>query len=157
MEQIQILTKKEYLGLPPFKQEEYVERKIKEILKAHKNGVTIQGIIDKTPFTRPTVTKHLERLVSCREGFKRKFGNLYLYFPNSRSVYPDKTISLEIDNKRKFIGTIINNNYGEFVFIEEIGGEGISGGGFLVKKEEFIMFKEFINKIAEGIKKDGIK
>ena len=155
MEQTQILPKKEYLGLPPSEQEKYVERKMKEILKAHINGITIQDIVGKTPFTRPTVTKHLERLVSCREGFKRKFGNVYLYFPNSRAVYPDKTISIEIDNKRKFIGTMVNNNYGEFIFIEEIGGEGISGGGFLVKKEEFIMFREFINKISGEMKKDG--
>jgi len=157
METTQILAKKEYLGLPPSEQERYVEKKIKEILKLNKNGVTIQTIVDKTPFTRPTVTKHLERLVSCREGFKRKFGNVSLYFPNNRAVYPDKTISFELDNKRKFIGSLINNNYGEFVFIEETGGEGISGGGFLVKKEEFIMFKEFIEKIYKEIKKDGNK
>lgn len=155
MQVIQLLTKKEYLGLPPSEQEKYVERKIKEILKAHKNGITIQEIISKTPFTRPTVTKHLERLVSCREGFKRKFGNVYLYFPNSRAIYPDKVVSLEIDGERKFVGTLINNNYGEFIFIEEVGGEGISGGGFLVKKEEFIMFKEFINKVNGELKKDG--
>lgn len=149
----EILKKKEYLGLAPSEQEKYVERKIKEILKINKNGVTIPEIVSQTPFTRPTVTKHLERLVSCREGFKRKFGNLYLYFPNSRAVYPDKTISIEIENKRKFVGTLINNNYGEFIFLEEIGGEGISGGGFLVKKEEFILFKEFIDKISKEVSK----
>lgn len=157
MEQIQILTKKEYLGLPPSEQEKYVEKKIKEILKAQINGVTIQLIVDKTPFTRPTVTKHLERFVSCREGFKRKFGNVFLYFPNSRAVYPDKTVSMELSGKRKFTGTLINNNYGEYIFIEEIGGEGISGGGFLVKREEFIMFKDFINQLSSEMKKDGNK
>ncbi len=150
-----ILSKKEYLGLPPSEQEKYVEKKIKEILKMNQNGITIQAIVDKTPFTRPTVTKHLERFVSCREGFKRTFGNLYIYFPNSRAVYPDKTISMEIGNKRTFVGTLINNNYGEFIFIEEMGGEGISGGGFLVKKEEFIIFKEFIEKVFNEVKKDG--
>ena len=129
MESLQILPKKEYLGLPPSEQEKYVEKVIKKILKLHKNGITIPEIVNKTPFARPTVTKHLERLVSCREGFKRKFSNLYLYFPNGSAVYPDKIINLEIENKRKFVGTLINNNYGEFIFIEEVGGEGISGGG----------------------------
>lgn len=152
---VQVLKKKEYLGLPPSEQEKYVEKKIKEILKLNKNGVTIQTIVNKTPFTRPTVTKHLERLVSCREGFKRKFGNVSLYFPNSRAVYPDKTISVELNNQRKFVGTLINNNYGEFIFIEEVGGEGVSGGGFLVKKEEFIIFKEFIEQVNNEVKDNG--
>ena len=157
MKQIQLLTKKEYLGLAPSEQEKYVGRKIKEILKEHMNGITIQEIINKTPFTRPTITKHLERFVSCRKGFRRKFGNLYLYFPNSRAIYPDKTIFIELDNKRRFVGTLINNNYGEFVFIEEVGGEGISGGGFLVKREEFIIFKEFIERLSGEVKKHGKK
>jgi hypothetical protein len=147
----EILSKKDYLGLPPHKQENYVYEKIKEILKLNKNGITISVIEEKAPFTRPTIIKHLERLVSAREGYKRTLGNTNVYFPNGSAVYPDKTVKMTIADSRFFKGTFLNNGYGEFVFIEESGGSGISGGSFMIKKDEFETFKDFINKLSKEV------
>ncbi len=146
-----ILSKKDYLGLPPQEQEKYVFGKIKEILKKNKNGITISIIEKETPFTRPTIIKHLERLVSSREGYKRTIGNTNVYFPNGSAIYPDKTIKERINDTRFFRGTLISNNYGEFVFIEEDGDSNISGGSFMIKKNEFDKFKDFIIKVSEGV------
>lgn len=147
----EVLAKEKYLGLTPLEQEKYIERKMKDILHKAPFGITISDITDKTPFTRPTVIKHLERLVSCREGYKIKRGNVFIYYPNGKSVYPEKHLKFEIGNGKFFKGTLLENNYGNFVFIEIEGSEDISGGGFLVRREEFPMFVEFINKISKEV------
>jgi len=147
----QIISKKDYLGLPPQKQEKYVFGKIKDVLKMNQNGITISVIEKKTPFTRPTIIKHLERLISAREGYKRILGNTNVYFPNGSAVYPDKTVKETISDDHFFKGTFLNNGYGEFVFIEEHGGSGISGGSFMIRKIEFNIFKDFINKLGKEV------
>ncbi|MEA2037619.1 MAG: hypothetical protein U9O94_08975 [Nanoarchaeota archaeon] len=147
----EIMDKKDYLGLPPHKQEKYVFDMLKNILKRNKNGITISVVEKKTPFTRPTIIKHLERLMSAREGFKRKLGNTNVYFPNGSAIYPDKTAREIIEDTRAFKGTFINNNYGEFIFIEEEGNSGISGGSFMIKKEEFKIFKNLVNRLNKEV------
>jgi hypothetical protein len=144
-----ILPSNAYLGLPPLEQEKYVEKTIKEILHANPMGITITDITDSAPFTRPTILKQLERLVSCREGYKIKRGNVFVYYPNGKAAYPSKEIKLEISEKRSFKGTFLENSFGKFIFIEEDGNEGISGGGFLVKKEDFPAFMDFIQKLSK--------
>ncbi len=148
-----ILSKNDYLALPPQEQEKYVRRQLREILKSHKNGITISEIDEKTPFTRPTIIKHLERFASTREGFRRKVGTSFVYYPNGSSVYPDKIIKTEISKDRAYRGAFINNNFGEYVFIEEVGVEGIAGGSFMIKKDEFSLFKEFIEKLTAEVAK----
>lgn len=144
-----MLSKKEYLGLPPLKQEKYAEDLIKRILHENQLGITISDITKHTSFTRPTVLKHLERLVSCREGYKIRRGNVFVYYPNGKAAYPEKHTQVRIDDKRAFKATLLENNYGKFVFIEETGDAEISGGGFLVKREEFDLFRELVEKISE--------
>ncbi len=145
------MSKQRYLGLPPAEQEKYVEKKIKELLHKNQFGITISDIMTKTPFTRPTVIKHLECLVSCREGYKIKRGNVSVYYPNGKVVYPEKQVKVEITNNRSFTATLLENNFGNFVFIEENGGEGITGGGFMVKRDEFPIFKELVELISKKV------
>ena len=109
-----IMKKEDYLGLPPHEQERYVERQIKEILHRNKNGITISVVNEKTPFTRPTIIKHLERFVSAREGFKRKMGNTYIYFPNWHAEYPESIVKEHIEDGRYFKRNLLNKNFGEY-------------------------------------------
>lgn len=146
-----ILSKQKYLGLPPLEQEKYADKTVKWILHNSQMGITISDITTKTPFTRPTVLKHLERLISCREGYKIKRGNVFVYYPNGKAVYPENQLKVEITNKRMFKATMLQNNYGNFIFIEEDGGEGISGGGFMIKSDEFHIFMELMNKVSKRV------
>jgi phage pi2 protein 07 len=150
-----VLKKEKYLGLTTLEQEKYIEKKIKEILHSSPIGISISDITTKTPFTRPTVIKHLERLVSCREAYRIKIGNVFVYYPNGKAVYPEKQIKFEIDECKFFKGTLLENNFGKFIFIEIDAKEDIiSGGGFLVKREDFPLFTEFINKLYKEIQND---
>lgn len=131
----QIMDKKKYLGLSPQDQEGYIAKKIKEILEINPNGVTIPDIVEKTPFTRPTVIKHLEKMVSSREAYKIKVRNFAIYYHNGQVVHPELTIKKETLDGTTFRGSFLNNNFGKFVYVEDLKGSGVSGGSILIKRE----------------------
>lgn len=147
-----ILAKGKYLGLPVSEQDRYVDKKIQEILHDNHNGISISDIASKTPFTRPTILKHLESLVSCREAYKIKHGNFSMYYPNGKAVYPQGQLDMPIDDNNSFKGTVLQNNYGRFIFMEVQGNEEVSGGSLLVRVQDFPLFIDFVDNIRKGIK-----
>ncbi len=146
-----MLSKSKYLGLPINEQERYVDKKLKEILHDNGNGIAISDIASETPFTRATILKHLETFVSCREAYKIKHSNLSLYYPNGKAVYPQGQLNMSIDDDKSFRGTLLQNNYGKFVFMEIQGKEEISGGSLLVRVQDFSIFTDFVNNIKKEI------
>ncbi|ODS36160.1 hypothetical protein BEH94_08435 [Candidatus Altiarchaeales archaeon WOR_SM1_SCG] len=150
-----IMEKKVYMGLAPKDQEEYVERKIEDIVKINSNGITISDIFNNTPFTRPTVIKHLEKMVSSRKAYKIRRGKqIFVYYPNGRPVHPEYRIEKKsIENEINFRGTFLNNNYGKFVFLESLNQGNISGGSMLIRRSDIQSFFEFIKEVIEKDKK----
>ena len=143
-----IADQKKYLGMSPHDQENYIEQKIREIVKMNHNGVSIPDIAENTPFSRQTIIKHLERMVSCREAYKIRRRNLTTYYPNGRIVHPEYQENIETDKGHLFRGTFLNNNYGEFIYVEDINNEGISGGSMLINLEKLNDFNELINRLS---------
>lgn len=146
---IQVLEKKKYIRMNPQDQEEYVNKKIKQILHLNPNGIAIPEICETTPFTRPTVIKHLERLVASREAYKIRRRRLTIYYPNGRIVHPEAMIKIENETGGIFRGTFLNNNFGEFIYIEEVNNKNISGGGMLISMKNFESFKDLIQGIEK--------
>lgn len=144
-----IIEKKKYSRMNPNDQEEYIEKKIKEILDSNPEGVTIPEIDEKTPFSRPTIIKHLERLVACRDAYKIKRRKLTIYYPNGRIVHPEHMVKIENDTGGIFRGTFLNNNFGQFVYLEEINDKNISGGGMLMNIKNIPIFKDLVDKLEE--------
>ena len=146
---LQIIDKKKYGKMTPQDQEEYVEKKIKQILQLNKDGITVPEVCEITPFTRPTIIKHLERLAASREAYKIKRRKLTMYYPNGRIVHPEAMIKIENDSGGTFRGTFLNNNFGEFIYVEEINNKHVSGGGMLISIKNFDSFKELVDRIEE--------
>lgn len=48
-----------------------------------------------------------------------------------------------------FRGTFLNNNYGEFVYIEDVNNKGISGGSMLISINHVDDFKDLINRLSK--------
>lgn len=145
----EMVSKETYLGLAPQKQEEYVGKKLKELLELNANtGVTIPEIEVDTPFTRPTIIKHLERMISSRQIYKIKRGALTVYYPNGKIEHPELMLEVSSDLGTKFRGSFLNNNFGKFLFIEDLT-KNISGGSMLIKINDVKTFREFVNKLAD--------
>jgi len=145
----QISDPKKYLGMSPHDQEDYIEKKIKEIVKLNPNGISVPDVAENTPFSRQTIIKHLERMVSCREAYKIKRRNLTTYYPNGKVVHPEYMENVETEKGHVFRGTFLNNNYGEFVYIEDVNNHGVSGGSMLISLEKVDDFKDLINRLAK--------
>lgn len=144
---LQTLDKKKYSRMTPQDQEEYVGKKIKQILHLNPDGITVPEICETTPFSRPTIIKHLERLNASREAYKIKRRRLTLYYPNGRIVHPEAMIKVETENGGILRGTFLNNNFGKFIYLEDINDQNISGGGMLISLKNFESFKDLIQKI----------
>lgn len=144
-----IADQKKYLGMSPHDQEEYIEQKIKDIVKLNPNGISVPDVAEKTPFSRQTIIKHLERMVSCREAYKIQRRNLTTYYPNGKVVHPEYQEKIEMEQGHVFRGTFLNNNYGEFVYIEDVNNKGISGGSMLISLDHVDDFKDLINRLSK--------
>src|SRR5437879_2621761 len=75
----EVLGQEEIKALRPSDRESYVESILQEILAINSRGVTISQVVDSTGFTRETVSKHLERLVTTREAYKLDRGVSVFY------------------------------------------------------------------------------
>lgn len=150
-----IFSNEKYSAMAPSQKGKYVEKKIDEILRLNTQGITLGDIGQNTPFSRPTIIKHLENLTSRRQGYKILRGNTYVYYPNSKAVYTTQPVEINIDSKRKYSGRIVENDFGQFVFLEERGNMQVAGGSWLIPREEWDTFKSFIKKIDTEVLKDG--
>ena len=144
-----IADQKKYMGMSPQDQEVYIEQKVKDIVKLNPNGICIPDIAENTPFSRQTIIKHLERMVSSREAYKIRRRNFTTYYPNGRVVHPEYQEKIETGPGHAFRGTFLNNNYGEFVYIEDINNNSISGGSILISMELVDDFKDLINRLSK--------
>lgn len=140
-----LIDRKQYLGMNPQDQESYASKKIKEMLTLNsEQGVTIPDILETTPFSRPTVVKYLEQLVSSRAGYKIKRRNLTYYYPNGTIAHPELRLSKKSDRTGlELRATFLNNNFGEYLYIEDVSSK-LSGGGMLISTKDLPFFREFI-------------
>lgn len=142
-----IMEKKKYLGLSPQDQEEYIVKKIKEILEINPNGITIPDIVENTPFTRPTIIKHVEKMISRRDAYKIKIRNFTIYYPNGQVVHPELTVKRESKGGTIFRATFLNNNFGKYLYIEDLNSDQVSGGSILIKRENLDDFSKLVSDI----------
>jgi len=106
-------------------------------------------VAENTPFSRQTIIKHLERMVSCRESYKIRRRNLTTYYPNGKVVHPEYQEKIETEQGHVFRGTFLNNNYGEFVYLEDVNNNGVSGGSMLISLDSVDDFKDLINRLSK--------
>lgn len=150
-----IMERKVYQGLSPQDKEEYVQRKVLEILEMNPNGVMIPEIDEVTPFTRPTIIKHLEKLVGLRKAYKLRRGRKYfVYYSNGSPIHQEYRIETKgTDGSPSFRGTFINNNFGEYVFLEDLALQSVAGGSILIKRSDMQRFLEFVKDVSDQEKK----
>jgi len=142
----QIVRKSVYRGMNPQEQEDYVARKMKEILFMNVPGISIPVIDKATPFSRPTIIKHLEKMVSTREAYKIRHPNLTIYYPNGKPVHEKAQFQMVSELGTPFRVTFLNNNMGQFFYVEDLSTRSISGGSILIKKDDLAFFVKVIKE-----------
>jgi DNA-binding transcriptional ArsR family regulator len=103
----------------PHLRDQFANNMIVEFLERSPNGVTIKQIIEKTELARPTIVRHLERLVALRYARKRDFGYVSLYY---KGGYPEEETSEseKFSDDTSFTFQIVNRGAdGNFIYVQE--------------------------------------
>lgn len=150
-----IVEKHKYSGMSPQEQEQYIQKKLKEILALNPNGITIPDIEENTPFTRPTIIKHLDRMVSSREAYPIKRRNLTVYYPNGQPNHPEYTIKEKFNTGTEVRITFLDNESvgGKFVFLEDLSTDQVHGGSLLIRLQDLPFYKNILEKAISTSKK----
>lgn len=127
LETPEILSREEYLELPPDERGEYLRRMIKKTIEMNPKGISVSDLASNLPFDKRAISKHLEVLEHTREIFTSKIGPTVLYHPNERPVHPGYEDEFEIQDHEYGIYHI-KTRLGEFILLQEIKGGKIKGG-----------------------------
>lgn len=150
-----MLTKQEYMKLPPQEKERYVRQILRKIVEDNQNGVIVSQLSKKLPFSSRTIEKHLSILTYTNEIYTVKIGPTILYLPNSKAMHHVLEKSLKTES-REYDAFMLQNRLGEFVFIQEKKVNRIRkemGGGILIPMQDFEIFVEYMKETVDYIKK----
>lgn len=112
-----IFSADEIKRLSPSERDSYIQNIILEILGLNKH-VTISQLSEQLPFSRPTVTKHLEMLTAIGEAYCIQMGNLSVYSKNGKIVHEADVQSMVVHNKT-YTFYKLKNQEGDFLYIQE--------------------------------------
>lgn len=148
-----IMPKEKYLGMATNDQEEYIKKKVIEILEMNPNGITIPDIVDNTYFkSRQTLIKHLERFISSGRAYKIKRRNLTTYYQNGIPERKEAEFKKETSSGSMIKGKVLKNDFGTCAYLEY--DDKVIKGGILIKENDLNDFNDILNKIIKVVKND---
>lgn len=132
--------------------DQYANNLLIEYLERNPNGVTIKQIVEKTGLARPTVVRHLERLVALRHIRKRDFGYVSLYYKGGY-IDEESSESEKFSNDTSFTFQIVNRDADEsFIYVQEkqlneFREEKVTGG-IMVNTKDALRFAKLFHTYA---------
>lgn len=112
-----IFNGEEIKRLSPSERDSYIQNIILEILGMNRH-VTISQLSEQLPFSRPTVTKHLDMLTAIGEAYCIQMGNLSVYSKNGKIVHEADLQSIVVQDKT-YTFYKLRNQEGDFLYIQE--------------------------------------
>lgn len=156
------LSVKEVMSLSPRRKENYSSNIVKKMLQENPDGLTINGVSEKTNLSKNTAVKHLEMLVAKREARKesrkepRELGDfkVSVYFPIGTLGKGD-LIHCTNGNYRF---ARLENETGKYVYVKEIAHDEMRNeivkGVLMVRFEDFPSFTEKLNAFSNKVIND---
>jgi hypothetical protein len=146
-----IFAAEEIKRLSPSERDSYIHNIILEILGMNKH-VTISQLSEQLPFSRPTVTKHLDMLTAIGEAYCIQMGNLSVYSKNGKIVHEADLQSIVVQDK---IYTFykLQNQEGEFLYIQERYFDEFRSptvkGGVMINSRDLPIFLQKLKSFTE--------
>jgi hypothetical protein len=147
---VEILNDKEMLSkLSAQDRYKVVQGILQGLLEDNSTGITISQMQKLVPYDQTTIAKHLDYLTAIRIGYRVKFGNTYVYYPNGKIHHPTRIEEHQLGD-RYYSVYLIKNPLGEYVYIQEKKKDRDStttvSGGLIVPKENIDEFFQIIKK-----------
>ena len=147
-----IFAVEEIKRLSPSERDSYIQNTILEILGMNRH-VTISQLSKQLPFSRPTITKHLDMLTAIGEAYCIQMGNLSVYSKNGKIVHEADVQSIVVHDKA-YVFYKLKNQEGDFLYIQEKYSDEFNAprvkGGIMINSRDLPNFLERLQKFAEG-------
>lgn len=144
-------TKDDYAELPPNHKERFITGALRDLIRKHPGGLARSELLERVPFGRRTLDRHLIRLAALNEIRVEARGQTDVVYPNGRPVDEDAvfewnlgTTTLRVTFLRRFhdeyhvhIQTVDEDEYGP-----------LTTGGLLLTEEEFEQFLDALNELG---------
>ena len=147
-----ILSGEEIKRLSPSERDNYIQNVILEVLSLNKR-LTVSQIAEQLPFSRHTVTKHLEMLTAIGEAYRIQMGNLSIFSKNGKVVHETDVQSMVIQDKR-YTFYKLKNQEGDFLYIQEKVLDEFNSqkvkGGIMVNARDLPNFFEKLQAFVNG-------
>ncbi len=154
------LSPEEIKRLSPSDRDYYSQHVILEILGLNRRGVTISQISQRLPFSRPTITKHLDILVAIGEAYKVQRGNLSIYYKNGKVVHETDVRSTVLSDKA-YTFYKLENEEGTFLYIQEKEIDEFRSprvkGGVMIDTRDIALFMDALKEFLEKSDADWLK
>ena len=147
-----IFTQEKIKRLSPSERDKYIHNIILEILDWNKY-VTVSQLGEQLPFSRPTVTKHLEMLTAIGEAYSIQMGNLSVYSRNGKIVHEADVQSIVVHDKT-YTFYKLKNQEGDFLYIQEKYLDEFRTpkvkGGIMINSRDLPVFLEKLQTFVKG-------
>jgi hypothetical protein len=147
----EILSEEEFRSLSRMRQSEYAEKVIMKLIEdTPQQGLTLQEVKNRTPFSISTISKYLDVLLAKRRIYKVSRGSIAFYFPNGIPLHQisEKEIT---GAKTSFRIALIQNNLGRTVYIQELETDSIGlkkvVGGITIPTTYALALSKAINEM----------
>jgi len=147
----EILSEDEFRSLSRMRQSEYAEKVIMKLIEDNpQQGLTLQEVRNRTPFSISTISKYLDVLLAKRRIYKVSRGSIAFYFPNGIPLHQisEKEIT---GGKTSFRIALVQNNLGRTVYIQELETDSIGlkkvVGGITIPTTYALALSKAINEM----------
>jgi hypothetical protein len=152
-----VLSKEEVNGMKPVERERYVQDVLLGIFEGDKIW-TIREIIEKTALARPTVTKHLHRLVDTQQisSDTKMLGNFSVtYYKKSGNIDNKKELQRKFSGPSNYVFFTIDTDDEHSICIQQkdkddFGIEKVKGA-IVVSFEDFELFLKELHAYAAKV------
>ena len=136
--------------LSPAERDSYIQNVILEILSLNKR-VTVSQLSQQVPFSRPTVTKHLDMLTAIGEAYCIQIGNLSVYSKNGKIAHEADVRSIVVEDKT-YTFYKLKNQEGDFLYIQERTLDAFMSpkvkGGITINSRDIPIFLDKLQQFA---------
>ncbi|SMH70464.1 ArsR family transcriptional regulator [Candidatus Nitrosotalea okcheonensis] len=153
-EKIYKLERNEMLKFAPDKKSETVVNAITQVLNNNSEGISISQICKDLEMSRPTVAKHLEKLVALREARKvtKEMGDVKIAFYYPIGVIKEEKQFHKQKGNTTYTFSVVENEGGKYFYVKEIELDPLKGevvkGAIMIKGINLISFIEQLHSFS---------
>lgn len=163
MEKIYKLQRDEILKFAPSKKSETIVNAIIQALNNHPDGLTVSQICKELQMSRPTVAKHLEKLVALREARRiiKEISEVRVAFYYPVGIVKEEKQFDKQRGKTSYTFSVVENETGKYFYVKELERDTLKGevvkGAITISEANLQPFIQQLHSFAAKVNRNEPK